>query len=165
MEFVSVYDVEAQALYTMPAAELAPGMVQISLQRADGSEAIVWVEAAKLELNDYQHPPFPETVRAYFRLLAQTFADVHPLTVEAWEDIFRRDEHWEQELLIWLRLAALYEAFLKSAPRTQAEKQDAFRLLLTSSTCPQDKVLALAEIEVLSQAEAKSLVDAYFAPE
>src|SRR5437660_1795022 len=88
-ERVRVYDFETQKITTIPAAELASGMIKAQVQGIDGE---VYVEASQVRLGgDYRHPPFDAERKALMRHLAEVFADVYPITAEQWEDGFRRD--------------------------------------------------------------------------
>lgn len=96
-----MYDFDTQTLSAIPAAELAPGMVRV---RMNGVEGSVWVEAARLQKSPDRHPPFPEQGRDYLRQIKAALDEVYPLTLEAWEDGFRRDHNAEREIATWLHI-------------------------------------------------------------
>jgi hypothetical protein len=83
---VHVEDPETKQLTTIPASELAPGMVKVRVEPT-GEE--YFVAAASLtptaDATNFRHPPFSEEVRDLLRTIRDTFADVRPLSLEGWE--------------------------------------------------------------------------------
>src|SRR5688500_15185081 len=101
---VLMYDFETKWLTAIPAAELAPGMLRLTVEGIAGD---VWVDgkAALGAKAPLRHPPFPEEARAHLRRLRAVFHDVYPNTLGQWEDGFRRDADPDREIAIWLRIA------------------------------------------------------------
>lgn len=56
-EFVKVYDLASRTISTIPASELAAGMVRIQL---NGSDEVLWADANQLNAaaGQHRHPPF-----------------------------------------------------------------------------------------------------------
>src|SRR5437867_3265790 len=108
-EMVRVYDLDTGDITTIPAAELAPGMVSATIK---GMEGQFWVEASKLNQGPYRHPPFSEEVRGMLRNIQQILQEVYPLTLEQWEDGFRRDTNAEREIAAWVYLSHIYSQVL-----------------------------------------------------
>jgi len=159
---VSVYDFETQTFSTIPAAELAPGMVCV---RIDGVEGDVWVDGAQLPLNSHQHPPFDEEIRDLLRQIQAALDEVYPMSLEGWEDGFRRDHSPEREIAYWLHLAQVYARL--TAPddplgATFERRQDVFTILTRCGIAPRERVLTVTDLETLSREEAKRVVDAFF---
>lgn len=109
---VQVYDIPAGTFSTMPARELAPGMVQVELE---GIEGVCWVNPSHLQQSPYQHPPFDEETRDYLRQIKAALDEVYPQSLEQWEDGFRCDRDAEREIAIWLHIAEVYNK-LTAAP-------------------------------------------------
>jgi hypothetical protein len=167
-ERVPLYDFKTQTISTIPASELAPGMVQVTVRRDDGTvEEGVWVENTALELNAYQHPQFSEEVRVYFQRLKASLDDVYPQSLEQWEDLFRRDRDWQSELRIWLHIARVYDSILarEAPPVEPARKLDIFRILLGCTMSPREQVLQVTEREALSLIDAEQVLAAFYAPQ
>ena len=76
---VRVLDAETQQIVTIPASELAPGMMRVHIEGVEGD---VFVEAGTLETSPHRHPPCDETTRDFLRQLQEVLADAHLLTVE-----------------------------------------------------------------------------------
>ena len=87
-EMVPFFDVQSRKVVRIPAAELRPGVVQVRLA---GQEELVWVMPSDLQAGEVRHPPFSEDMRKHIREIKSAFAEHHPLTMDEWEDGFRRD--------------------------------------------------------------------------
>lgn len=162
-ERVRVYDMQTKTFSSIPAAELAPGMIQVSIRRDDGGlEEGVWVDSASLKQSTYQHPPFPAEIRRYFRTLKDVLDEVNPQSLDEWEDQFRRDKDWKRELNICLRIAQVYERLVGHQPMEFARKMDIYKILLTCTMSPREQVLGVTELEVLSRSEAAQVIDEFF---
>ena len=98
MKTVQTYDLVTKKLASIPAAELAPGMIQAKVEGV----GLVWINSAQLKLDEgeYRHPPFSEEVRDILRQLKASLDEVIPRTVEQWEDGFRKDIHAEREIAL-----------------------------------------------------------------
>jgi hypothetical protein len=104
---VRVYDPDTRLVTTIPARELAPGMVR---SRVTGVDGVVWLPEAVLRRGGIRHGAMPR-FRPLFRRLSETFAEVHPITPEQWEDGFRRDAEPLSKFADWVRIADAYERF------------------------------------------------------
>jgi hypothetical protein len=159
---VPVYDFDTRQVHLIPAAELAPGMVRA---RLNGVEDEVWVDASRLQQNVHQQPPFPEEVRDLFRQLKAALDEVYPMSLEQWEDGFRRDSNPEPEIAYWLHLAQTYSRLV--APdaglgATPERRLAVFKLLAGCGIAPRERVLGVAERGPLTREEAERVVDAFF---
>jgi len=155
-EKVRVYDLQTKQLTTIPAAELAPGMVRANVQ---GIEGDVWIDATTAGQAPLRHPPFPEEIREHFRRFAALFHDVYPITPEQWEDGFRRDTNPEKEIAVWLRIADAFEHFTEGRQLFQDQRKDIFDVLLSLATNGADHVLQTVSPRTLSRKRVKEMVD------
>ena len=151
---VRVYDFETKRMSEIPAADLASDMMLANI----GGLGSAYVRSMQLKLGDYQHPPFQEGVRDYFRALKRDLDEIYPLTLEQWEDGFRRDRNPADQIAIWLRLAETYQVFAKRLPRTDEEKEDLFRLLLTGISVDRKTIFDVYKPTYISPAEAEEAV-------
>lgn len=159
---VQVYDIPAGTFSTIPARELAPGMVQVEMQ---GVEGVCWVNPSHLQQSAYQHPPFDEETRAYLRQIKAMLDEVYFQTLEQWEDGFRRDRDAEREIAIWLHIAEVYNRLTAEKDLAAGERQDVFRLLLACANNPRERVLATAGVQTLSRPEAEAVVAEFYGPQ
>src|SRR5262245_15758994 len=107
---VRVYDLETKTITTIPAQELAPGMVRAKVV---GIEGEVFIEAAQMGETPYRQPPFSEGIRKRLEEIRNTFMEVRPLSLEEWEDGFRRDTKPAKEIGLWMWMGAAYKYFTK----------------------------------------------------
>ena len=162
-ERVRIYDPDTQQITTIPAAELAPNMVQVTLRRENGrDEENVWVDAAKLEQSPYRHPPFPEEIRQYFHQLKAALDEVDFKSLEEWEDGFRRDENWQQELSLFLRIAEVYSRLTRGRNLDPTRKQDIYRVLIGCTLSPREHVLSVIDLSTLSRQEAQAAIAEFY---
>ena len=150
-------------LTTIPARELAPGMTR---GRVVGIEGEVWVDARELVQGDvYHHPPFPDNVReTTFRRLKDTFHDVYPMTLEEWEDGFRRDLHPEQEIRIWAWMADAFEHFTAGRALSFDQRKDTFNVILAAINAGKDYAHLVVNPVTLSKSRVREIVAFLYHP-
>jgi hypothetical protein len=121
-------------------------------------EGDVFVEAGTLETSPHRHPPFDEKTRDFLRQLQEALAEVHPRTVEQWEDGFRRDAHPEREMQFWASVAGCYRHFTESKVYNSAVRQDIFRLVFVCLNNGPEAALATVNLAVLSRKRAGQII-------
>jgi hypothetical protein len=152
---VRVFDPGSKVVRTMPAAELAPGMVAASLEGVSG---VVWVEAAQLEEGEYRHPPLAEPLRAQIGRIWQVLWEVYPQSLDEWEDGFRRDVDPAMEISIWLHIARAYEAVTGERALTMAQKRDVFNVLVACTMTPREHLFSTVSLAAIGREEAESAI-------
>jgi hypothetical protein len=160
--YVDVYDFGTRSVRRIPARELSPNMVQA---RLEGVAGVVWLDARELNANTYQHPPFTEEIRDHLRQIMASIGEVYPLSLEQWEDGFRRDANPEKEIALWLHLAEVYSRLTAEADLSLGQKTDYFRILVGCMNSPRKHVLQVVTLSEISKAEATSVIEAFFGPE
>jgi hypothetical protein len=155
---VRVFDFATKKVTTIPTCELAPGMVSMKIEGMEG-EYFVDAGAAQLVKGEIIHPPFSEEVRDYFRSFAATFADVHPMTVEEWEDGFRRDLHADREIALWRVMEDYYKHFTEGRWLSVEQKTDIFKVILACSLNGPDYVVQTTNPRTLSRKRVKQIAD------
>jgi hypothetical protein len=158
---VRVYDLETKALTTIPARELAEGMVRIP---AEGVEGEVFVSAAQLTalqpgLPPYRRPPFGEGLRAVVAALRDALREVRPLSLEQWEDGLRRDIDPDKELTLWLGMAEVYRRLTEGHGLGPDEKRDVFAVILACLNNGPDRALFTVNLRALSRKAAEGIVE------
>lgn len=157
-ETVPFLDTDAGRVVRIPASELRPGAIQVRLQ---GSGEVVWALPEQLHEGEIKHPEFGEEVRDYIRQIQAAFAEQRPLSFEEWEDGFRRDADPGQEIALWSHAANVYTAFTANEPSAD-RRRDVFRCIVACMTTGPDAVWHVLRPDVLSQAEARQVVDRFF---
>jgi hypothetical protein len=89
-------------------------------------------DGQRVHVSPYRHGPFGPEVRARLQELHDTLCEVHPLTLDEWEDGFRRDTTPEREIALWLHFAQAYRRVTTQRLRKLqlAHKQVIFHVLL-----------------------------------
>jgi hypothetical protein len=151
---VPFFDVETKRVVRIPAAELRPGVVQAQVQ---GIDELVWISPEQLHPGQIHHPPFDEDVRVYIRQIQEAFAEQRPMSFEEWEDGFRRDNHPEREIALWVHAANVYGTF--TANEVVAERRaDVYRIIVAALTAPRDKIWHVLKLSTMSRDEAEPVI-------
>jgi hypothetical protein len=100
-------------------------------------------------------------MRADIEVINAAFAEHDPLSMDEWEDGFRRDATPEREIALWLRAAEIYRAF--TADETSAERRrDIYRCLVACMVSTPAIIWSVLSPEILTHEDATTIVDAYF---
>lgn len=157
-ETVPYYDFEVGRVVRIPVSELRPGVVQARVQ---GIEEVVWVLPEQLKPSEVCHPPFDEEVRQLVEEIRHAFAEHRPLSLEEWEDGFRRDLNPEQEIAMWSHAADVYKTF--AAEELSAERRsDIYRTIVACLTTAPDSVWHVLRTAFLSRPEAQQIVNRFY---
>jgi hypothetical protein len=136
---VRVYDLVTKRVNTIPAAELAPGMVQAQVEGV----GLVWINSATVKLSGkFKHPPLEPGLRDIIeREIQKPLAEVWPRTLAQWEDGFRRDTNPEQEIGVWCRIAERFAEFSKSEGLNQAQRQECLQPMQSKAFIPNCRIV------------------------
>jgi hypothetical protein len=158
---VQVYDLTTKKLSSIPASELAPGMIEAVV----AGIGLVWVAAANVQIGGpYRHPPFTENIRQRLRRIKASLDEVFPKTLEAWEDGFRKDLYPRQEIAIWLHIASTYQRCTATRALTPQQRRDYFQVIMACSTGPREQVFEVVQLAAISRQEAERAVELYYLP-
>lgn len=142
----------------IPKAELGPGAVLVQIQ---GQPHPVYADSAQLQPGTHQHPPFEGEMKEAIRSLVIDLAEVRPLSFEAWEDGFRRDQTPDREIAGWLHLAAILKTMTAKFSLDLPERQECYRVLVACYTGERTTVRERSDPQLLS-AEQIDLAIKYF---
>lgn len=160
-DFVNVLDIATQTISRIPARELAPFMVQVKLH---GTEDMVWADSRELKESEYRHPPFSEEIRDLLRKIKSSLDEFYCLSLEEWEDGFRRDTNPENEIAIWLHFSAVYRNLTMSRDLSREQRHDYFKVLMTCLNSPREHVLHVFQPTAISIEEAENVIAQYYGP-
>jgi hypothetical protein len=158
METVPFLDTATGKVVQIPAAELRPGAVQA---RVEGVDGVVWIMADEVKPGEIRHPPFSEEIRAYVRRIREAFAEHRPLTLEEWEEGFRRDLRPSHEIALWLHAADVYEEFAADEP-SPLRREDVYATIVACLNASPEGVWHVLETAELSREEAQRVIDRYY---
>ncbi|MEW6732138.1 MAG: hypothetical protein AB1489_12490 [Acidobacteriota bacterium] len=158
-QLVKVYDFDTQKIYIIPASQLGPGMMQVQM---NGIEGLVWVDSAKINLNSYQHPPFSGERLEKIKKIKSFLDEVYNLSLEEWEDGFRRDRTPDREIGIWLKIGTFYQNWVKKVCYSMDQKRELLQIILMATTSSKEHLLKTINLSVLSIDEAKSIAEEFY---
>jgi hypothetical protein len=169
-EKVRVYDLETRRVTEIPACELAPDMILMTVRGGapDGTDLNgVWVsrrQFAALPFRGYQHPPLTEEKRQLMRRLSEAFDGVYTQTPEEWEDGFRHDENIDDQIGMWCRAADVFLRFAGPTARLEVRK-DVFNVVFACMHGDRRNVRYTVSVQSLTRMRIGQIVDAWFGPE
>jgi hypothetical protein len=155
---VPFLDVENGRVVQIPVSELRPGTVQIRIKGIDG---LVWALPNQFKDGGVRHPPFDESVCAYIRQIQEAFAEHRNLSLDEWEEGFRRDANPEREIVIWSHAADVYTGLAGSEPSRERRK-DVYRCIVACLTATPDSVWHVLKPTFMSRREAEQVVNCFY---
>jgi hypothetical protein len=158
-KIVRIYDLATRKINIIPAAELAPGMLEAQVEGVGR----VWINSAAVKLSSkFKHPPFEPELRDFIeREIQKPLAEVWPKTLAQLEDNFRRDAEPEQEIGLWCRIAERFTEFSKSEGLNLAQRHDCFAIMLHCSTVPSEQILEVVTLKALTREQAQRAIESY----
>lgn len=158
---VKYYDPDTEKIIEIPSAELAIGCVG---GKVDGIGE-VWMDDYGRADPQIRHPRLSKKLLKDVRRVAAAMSDLHPQTIEQWEDGFRRQADPAGEIALWLHMAEVMQAWDKDKQSSPGQRREALLFLLKYSMCPEGSAetvldilppLAIGKVEAL---EAMCLYD------
>lgn len=154
-----VYDFATKKITEIAASELPPGMMPAQVA---GVEGPVWVDQTQIKPGThYYHPPFTCEIRREIEHIATALKDVYPLSLQQWEDGFRRDQCAEKELFQFNCIAEAYVRMTTGTKLTQAQKKEYFRAMVITSASDRDSFTASFRAVAISMSEALAAAEMY----
>jgi hypothetical protein len=161
-ELVPFYDVGTRKVIRIPRKELAPGCMLVRIQGI-GVDEPVWAAGVQYQPGPLLHPPFDEDVRKYIRQIQSAFAEHRPISVEEWEDGFRRDRNPTQEIALWMHAATIFTAFAgKESDATR--RRHLYQVMIGCLTASPDAVKQVLPPGPLKDGEIDEVVRRFFPP-
>jgi len=161
-ELVPFYDVASRKVLRIPKKELAPGCV-LARVHGIGVDEPVWVAGDQLQPGPVQHPSFSEEVRQYIRQIQTTFAEHRPISIEEWEDGFRRDLNPASEIGLWVHAGKVYSEFAASEADA-ARRKHLYQLVICCLTAPAESIRQVLPPGPLNDAEIDAVLRKFFPP-
>jgi hypothetical protein len=156
---VRIHDPATGKIHTIPAAELAPGMVEADVKGVGR----VWINSATVKLSGkFKHPPFEPELRGFIeREIQKPLAEVWSKTLAQWEDNFRHDAEPEQEIGLWCRIAERFVEFSTAEGLNAAQRQECFAIMLHCSTVSPEQILEVVPLKALTREQAQRAIEPY----
>jgi hypothetical protein len=160
---VKVFDPDTQRTVTIPARELAPGMIPTQTIDEDGrvTGGIVWVPADALrQSTELRHPPLPE-----LRPLLERFATLFPSqhgTAEEWEIDFRNAWNFASEVLLWAHAADVFERLTAGRALCDEKKRDIGEVIASCLSCDAEAARFIARPATVTKKRQEEIIAAFF---
>ena len=123
----------------------------------------VWVDISQLRNEGpHRHPPFSEDIRRVIRGIREALHEVYPGTLTEWEDGFRRDKNFEQEVAIFFHIASIHEGCTKERPFSHSQRQEYYTFLLACSMSPKVHLPNIVKLAAVSRQDAEQVVELFF---
>lgn len=155
---VKFYDFSTQQLAEIPASELRPGCIEM---RVEGIEGVVWGLAESLKAGPIRYAPFDEETRAVLREIRDTFSEHMNLSLEEWEDGFRRDKNPEREIALFVHGGKIYREFVSSDASTTLRKE-IYGLIVACMSSSPESVWHVVTLDTLSRKQAEKIVSSFY---
>ena len=122
---------------------------------------VITVDPNDIQMNGYAHETLPDSMLTRIKYTTDTFEIVDGISYAKAVDLYKRDLHPEENLVIWEEMARVYNSFCASRCKSNDERKEVYRALLLRSMFSTEESLARLQPAVLSQAETKAIVEAY----
>ena len=90
--------------------------------------------------------------------VAGALREVHPLSIEQWNDGFIRDKDPESEIQLWERVAEAYRSYCTEHALASDAKSEVFSILLTRTMMSAEQVLESAKPQHLNVDQIKDIL-------
>jgi hypothetical protein len=158
--YVPSYDFRTRTVSYLKRDALKPGMIQAKIHNLEG---LYWVDPAQMKREKYQHPALDEPVRSALRELSGILREVHPLSLEQWEDRFRREPDPAREVETWRRIATAYAREAASPALNAIQRNDVFQVLVACANRERAHALDGVALTGLARTTAAQIVERWFA--
>lgn len=151
---------EDKTVITIPARELAPGMMRVNIQ---GGEQGVWIKADTIKhVSKIKQPPLDPGMKNIMMRFEYVLNEVYPMSAKKWEEGFRYDEHIDREICIWIRIACVYRKITEQGILNFNQKKEVLRMLITCTSTPKDQVLFVTKLKALPKDKANDVMEMFY---
>ncbi|KZS38733.1 hypothetical protein AWE51_14190 [Aquimarina aggregata] len=121
------------------------------------------IEIEKLTPESVVHEKLTEKQLGSIKRIHETFREVYPVSLEQTITNFKRDQHPDNEIEVWLAMADSYKEFSsKNRGDDQLEKRkEGFKLILMRSMMSEEEVLKQIDVKLINNKEIIEIFDTY----
>lgn len=145
---VEVYDFKTKRVTTIPATELAPGMVRARIKGMPGE---YFIDATQGDEGDIRHRGFPVEVQSRIAAIHETFKDAYPLSLDDFELGFRKDTNARREISLWAIMRKAFLRFVEGRDLRNEQRKDIFDVVLATVNNRAENVIATVTCRTLSR--------------
>jgi hypothetical protein len=149
-------------IYTLTIIILTTGLICCKRTDKEKSETIE-MAIQDLSLNEIVHDSLTTEQVNDIKRIQEVFSEVNLSSLEETIDNFKRDQHPDSEISIWLKMADVYQRFTLRTDRTigHDKKNEAYELILLRSMMTEEEVLDTSEPKFLTRDEVKEIFSYY----
>jgi hypothetical protein len=116
-----------------------------------------------LELNEIVHDSLTAEQINDITRIQEVFSEVNSTPLDETINNFKRDQHPDDEIAIWLKMSDAYQRFTLRADRTigHDKKNEAYELILLRSMMTEEEVLNKSTPKFLTKDEVKEVLSYY----
>lgn len=121
------------------------------------------IEIEKLNPSPIVHGSLTEAQLQHIKKIHGTFKEVYPISLEKIVANFKRDQHPDREIEVWMAMAETYQKFAsKNRKEDQLEKRkEAFHLILMRSMMSEKETIKSLELKILIKKEMDEILTDY----
>ncbi len=117
-----------------------------------------------IQLSPTRHQSLPADLLKRIRANTDLFESIDGISYTAAVDLYKRDLHPEENLILFEEMARAYKFFCKGRCTASAEKQEVYRTLLLRTMFEDGEVKRRVQAKVLKPQEVDALVKLYKLP-
>jgi hypothetical protein len=121
--------------------------------------------AKRLDKNHVLTLPYSDKVRALIREIKETFRDIHPDSLQTWEQDFSRDvDGGFIEISTWLCMSDMFKHFTAGRDLNPEQRSDVYQVLSAFGSVARDHALENINAKTIPQSRVRAMVE-YLAAE
>lgn len=157
-ETVRLYDPDTGEITEVPRSQLNPGWVHADVEGIDG---YVWIDANKLQMSEIVHEELDEALIKDIVEIREILLEHRNISMEEWEDGFKRDQNPDKEVALWLNAARTYRDMVGHL-ETAEERDELYTLIVVCLNSPKDSLENVFRPKVLARAFVDAVADRYY---
>ena len=114
-----------------------------------------------LQLNEVVHDSLTENQLKSIQKIHSTFSEVTDSSLEETITNFKRDEHPDREIEVWLEMADAFQKFTSSKQLNSSKKKEVFSIILLRSMMTENEVKEKVKFQYLSEGEVQEVFRDY----
>ena len=132
-----------------------------SRKPSETNDTVNWIDPKTLKPGEIKHDHLTDAQIAKIKHFQKVFSEVDPTPLDKWIEDFRRDAHPDNEITIYSDMADAFESYTRGRELSIEAKREVYSLVLLRSGAPEDEVLQHAKLKVLTNEDAKKVIQGY----
>ncbi|MBA3708820.1 MAG: hypothetical protein H0W83_08395 [Planctomycetes bacterium] len=153
--YVPFYDFKTRSVTYIRDDAIRPGMIQAKIHNLDG---LHWVDASQMKQAKTALGELTDEARGRIPALQAALSEVHPMSIEQWEALVRRDADPAAAVENWSAIAGAYVEEAAAPGLNALQRADLFRLVLACANTPRDQILKSVTLNALARTTAEAII-------